>query len=56
MLKLGLQGVTILFASGDSGVASDPFDKESSGCLGPKGNIFNPGFPYTWVAVDVALP
>jgi tripeptidyl-peptidase I len=38
-MKLGLQGVSIIFASGDSGVAS------RSGCLGNSGETFAPGFP-----------
>ncbi|KAI9712697.1 MAG: hypothetical protein M1820_001318 [Bogoriella megaspora] len=37
-LKLGLQGVSILWASGDSGVSE-------RGCLGPQLNIFSPTWP-----------
>lgn len=44
-LKLGLQGVSMLFASGDFGVASFPGDGSASGCLGPKQSIFNPQYP-----------
>jgi tripeptidyl-peptidase-1 len=45
-LKLGLQGHSILFASGDYGVASFPTDEHSiNGCLGPEGTIFNPQYP-----------
>lgn len=45
-LKLGLQGHSILIASGDYGVASFPGDGGSAnGCLGPKGTIFNPQYP-----------
>ncbi|KAI6713018.1 protease S8 tripeptidyl peptidase I (secreted protein) [Marssonina coronariae] len=44
-MKLGLQGVSILFASGDYGVASFPGDGSASGCLGPKQDIFNPQYP-----------
>jgi tripeptidyl-peptidase I len=44
-LKLGLQGVSILFASGDFGVASAPGDGDANGCLGPDGVIFNPQYP-----------
>ncbi|CAG7929585.1 unnamed protein product [Penicillium olsonii] len=45
-LKLGLQGHSILFASGDYGVASFHGDSGSeNGCLGPEGNIFNPQYP-----------
>ncbi|OJJ42265.1 hypothetical protein ASPZODRAFT_77390 [Penicilliopsis zonata CBS 506.65] len=38
-LKLGLQGVTVLFPSGDNGVAGP------DGCLGPEQTIFSPSFP-----------
>jgi tripeptidyl-peptidase-1 len=44
-LKLGLQGHSILFASGDYGVASFPGDGSANGCLGPDGLIFNPQYP-----------
>lgn len=44
-MKLGLQGHSILFASGDYGVASFPGDGSPSGCLGPEGKIFNPQYP-----------
>ncbi|KAJ5542482.1 Peptidase S8/S53 subtilisin/kexin/sedolisin [Penicillium sp. DV-2018c] len=44
-LKLGLQGHSILFASGDYGVASFPGDGSANGCLGPEGKIFNPQYP-----------
>ena len=44
-MKLGLQGVSILFASGDFGVASAPGDGGPNGCLGPEGKIFNPQYP-----------
>lgn len=44
-MKLGLQGVSILFASGDLGVASYPGDGDANGCLGPEGTIFNPQYP-----------
>ncbi|EED12678.1 alkaline serine protease AorO, putative [Talaromyces stipitatus ATCC 10500] len=37
--KLGLQGVSVVVSSGDSGVAG------SDGCLGDDGTIFNPDFP-----------
>ena len=54
IMKLGLQGHTVLFASGDFGVAGIP--KTSSGyngCVSPQlhangpesGAVFNPGFP-----------
>ncbi|CAI7565483.1 unnamed protein product [Penicillium glandicola] len=44
-LKLGLQGHSILFASGDYGVASFAGDGSTNGCLGPEGKIFNPQYP-----------
>lgn len=44
-LKLGLQGHSILFASGDYGVASFHGDGSANGCLGPEGKIFNPQYP-----------
>ncbi|KAJ5346446.1 Peptidase S8/S53 subtilisin/kexin/sedolisin [Penicillium brevicompactum] len=44
-LKLGLQGHSILFASGDYGVASFHGDGSENGCLGPEGKIFNPQYP-----------
>ena len=37
-MKLGLQGVSVMFATGDTGVAL-------GGCLGPEEKIFGPGFP-----------
>jgi tripeptidyl-peptidase-1 len=44
-MKLGLQGHSILAASGDYGVASFAGDPEADGCLGPEGTIFNPQYP-----------
>uniref|UniRef100_A0A093V056 Aorsin n=1 Tax=Talaromyces marneffei PM1 TaxID=1077442 RepID=A0A093V056_TALMA len=45
-LKLGLQGHTIMFASGDYGVASFPADGgNANGCLGPDARVFNPQYP-----------
>ncbi|MCJ1355544.1 MAG: hypothetical protein MMC33_005536 [Icmadophila ericetorum] len=44
-MKLGLQGHSILAASGDYGTASFPGDGSADGCLGPKGAIFNPQYP-----------
>ncbi|KAJ5438830.1 Aorsin [Penicillium daleae] len=44
-MKLGLQGHSILFASGDYGVASFPGDGTANGCLGPEQKIFNPQYP-----------
>ncbi|OKL59359.1 Aorsin [Talaromyces atroroseus] len=44
-LKLGLQGVSILVASGDDGVAGPPGDDSANGCLGSNSTIFSPAFP-----------
>jgi tripeptidyl-peptidase-1 len=42
MMKLGMQGVSIILASGDSGVAArSTDDNNSDGCLGT-GEVFNP--------------
>ena len=46
-MKLGMQGVSIIIASGDSGVAGPPGDGNPDGCLGPTGKIFSPDFPAT---------
>lgn len=43
-MKLGLQGVSLVFASGDSGVAGPAGDGTADGCLGT-GQIFSPDFP-----------
>jgi tripeptidyl-peptidase-1 len=45
LLKLGLQGTTFLWASGDYGVASYPGDDNANGCLGKDSNVYNPSFP-----------
>ena len=45
-MKLGMQGISIVVASGDSGVAGPAGDDSSDGCLG-SGNIFSPDFPAT---------
>jgi tripeptidyl-peptidase I len=44
-MKLGLQGHSLLFSSGDYGVGSFPGDPSANGCLGPKATIFNPQYP-----------
>ncbi|KAH8703187.1 putative protease S8 tripeptidyl peptidase I [Talaromyces proteolyticus] len=45
-LKLAMQGHTLLFCSGDYGVASSPNDSgHKNGCLGPESRIFNPQYP-----------
>ncbi|PYI00305.1 aorsin [Aspergillus sclerotiicarbonarius CBS 121057] len=43
-MKLGLQGTSILFASGDDGVAGPAGDDSANGCLG-NGTIFSPAYP-----------
>jgi len=44
-MKLGMQGVSIILASGDSGVAARSTDDgNDDGCLG-NGEVFNPDFP-----------
>lgn len=54
-MKLGLQGTSVLISSGDSGVAS-----RSRRCLGPKHNIFVPGFlvgcPYVTAVGATQIP
>lgn len=45
-MKLGMQGVSIVLASGDSGVAGPAGDDNADGCLG-NGQIFSPDFPAT---------
>ena len=43
IMKLGLQGVTVLESSGDYGVASYPGDAGlQDGCAGPEGTVFYP--------------
>lgn len=45
IMKLGMQGVSVILASGDSGVAARGADDgNANGCLG-KGQVFNPDFP-----------
>ncbi|KAF7935516.1 hypothetical protein BELL_1052g00020 [Botrytis elliptica] len=44
-MKLGLQGHTFLYSSGDYGVGGVPGDASESGCLGSNSTIFNPQFP-----------
>jgi len=49
-MKLGLQGVSILVSSGDSGVQA----RGANGCLGPANRIFNPDFPATCPYITTA--
>ncbi|KAJ5565531.1 hypothetical protein N7535_007169 [Penicillium sp. DV-2018c] len=44
-MKLGTQGVSVVVASGDSGVAGRGGDPTPSNCLGKDGKIFAPDFP-----------
>ena len=53
-MKLGMQGVSIVVASGDSGVAGPAGDDNADGCLGPDGTIFSPDFPATCPYLTVA--
>ena len=47
-MKLGMQGVSLVVSSGDSGVAGPAGDDDNAdGCLGPTGAIFSPDFPAT---------
>ncbi|KAF3761013.1 subtilisin-like protein [Cryphonectria parasitica EP155] len=47
-MKLGLQGITFVFASGDNGVAERVrFTDAEATCIGPEGLIFNPSWPST---------
>lgn len=44
VMKLGLQGITVVTSSGDDGVGSFEGDPTPNGCLGPQANVFNPEF------------
>lgn len=44
-MKLGLQGHSIFYASGDDGVAGPDGDDNDNGCLGPDSKIFSPAWP-----------
>ncbi|KAJ5112796.1 hypothetical protein N7532_000841 [Penicillium argentinense] len=44
-MKLGMQGVSVVVASGDSGVAGRQGDPTPSNCLGEDGKVFAPDFP-----------
>ena len=43
VLKLGLQGVTVVVSSGDSGVGVSRGTNVSD-CLGPNGKVFSPDY------------
>ncbi|KAI1374799.1 subtilisin-like protein [Hypoxylon crocopeplum] len=44
IMKLGLQGSTIIISSGDDGVGGFPSPGAPTGCLGPARDVFNPQF------------
>lgn len=44
-MKLGLQGVTFVTASGDTGVAYDDGPDPPNGCIGANFTVFSPQFP-----------
>ena len=44
-MKLGMQGMSVVVASGDSGVAGRGGDPTPSTCLGENGKVFAPDFP-----------
>lgn len=44
-MKLGMRGVSVIVASGDSGVAGRDGDPTASNCLGDSGKVFAPDFP-----------
>ncbi|KAJ5645872.1 hypothetical protein N7490_002244 [Penicillium lividum] len=44
-MKLGMRGVSVVVASGDSGVAGRDGDPTPSNCLGESNDIFVPDFP-----------
>lgn len=45
VLKLGLQGVSVIVASGDTGVGGIRGDGSENGCLGSNATVFSPTFP-----------
>ena len=53
-MKLGMQGVSIVVASGDSGVAGPRNSNNANGCLGPSATIFSPDFPATCPYLTIA--
>lgn len=46
-MKLGMQGVSVVVASGDSGVAGRGGDPRPSNCLGNDDKVYAPDFPAT---------
>lgn len=54
-MKLGLRGVSVVFASGDHGVGgSFGWSARPNFCLGPDGTVFNPAWPATCPYVTAA--
>ncbi|KAG9890573.1 aorsin, partial [Aureobasidium melanogenum] len=45
LLKLGLQGVSVIVASGDTGVGGIRGDGSVNGCLGSNATVFSPTYP-----------
>ncbi|KAI0550421.1 peptidase S8/S53 domain-containing protein [Xylaria curta] len=60
IMKLGLQGTTIMIASGDDGVAGFSTYANPTGCMGPQHDVFNPQFlascPYILSVGSTYLP
>ncbi|KAI0025076.1 subtilisin-like protein [Xylariomycetidae sp. FL0641] len=60
IMKLGLQGTTVVIASGDDGVGGFASSASPSGCLGPNHDVFNPQFlascPYILAVGSTVLP
>jgi tripeptidyl-peptidase-1 len=60
VMKLGLQGTTVVIASGDDGVASFSSDPNPNGCVGPNHTVFHPQFlstcPYLLSVGSTYLP
>ncbi|KAK8009372.1 hypothetical protein PG991_011923 [Apiospora marii] len=60
ILKLALQGTTVLVGSGDDGTASFRTDPAPNGCLGPGHDVFHPQFlstcPYVLSVGSTVLP
>lgn len=60
VLKLALQGTTVLVGSGDDGAASVRTDPAPNGCLGPGHDVFHPQFlatcPYALAVGSTVLP
>ncbi|KAI9715402.1 MAG: hypothetical protein M1828_000862 [Chrysothrix sp. TS-e1954] len=52
-MKLGLQGVSVIVPSGDTGIRAYPPADGDTGCLGPRKNIFSPMWPSTCPYVTV---